>query len=384
MTGLRAVLGINGLRADLGMTGQQLDLACWALQHPERLPDLTLPQWELLIRQARRADVLARIAMQLDGRGLIDAVPPAPRNHLQAAMTLAQAQHREVKREAELICAALRGLSIPVILLKGAAYVVADLPAAQGRLFSDTDILVPKAALAEVESQLMLNGWGGTHLDNYDQRYYREWMHELPPMEHMHRHTVLDVHHNILPLTVRQPPDSARLIQAARPVPGMAGAMVLAPADMVLHSMAHLFHNDDLSHGLRDLSDVYLLLRQFGALPGFWPELLGRAAELHLQRPLHYGLWALHSLFELPIPDSVAAVSACNGPAWPVSLWMAALWRRALRTDHASTALPLNRPAHLALYLRAHWLRMPPLMLARHLSIKAWTRLTAAKLNVSE
>jgi len=41
---------------------------------------------------------------------------------------------------------------------------------------------------------------------------------------------------------------------------------------------------------------------------------------------------------------------------------------------------PLERPrpgASLArgiLYLRAHWLRMPPLMLMRHLSIKAWRR----------
>ena len=367
-----------------GVDGPQPDLACWALQHPQRLPELTLPQWELLIRQARRADVLARIAVQLDGLGLSEAVPAAPRTHLRAAMTLAQAQHREVKREAGLICDALRGLAIPVILLKGAAYVVADLPAAQGRLFSDTDILVPKAALAEVESQLMLNGWGGTHLDSYDQRYYREWMHELPPMEHRRRHTVLDVHHNILPLTVRRPPNSARLIQAARPAPGMAGVRVLAPADMVLHSMAHLFHNDDLSHGLRDLSDLDLLLQQFSALPDFWSELLDRAAELHLQRSLHYGLWALHRLFDLPIPDPVAAVSARHGPAWPTSLWMAALWRRALRTDHASTALPFNRPAHAALYLRAHWLRMPPLMLARHLSIKAWMRLTASPQNAPE
>lgn len=375
MTGLGTIPGIHG---------PQPDLACWALQHPQRLPDLTLPQWELLIRQARRADVLARIAVQLDGLGLTEAVPAAPRTHLRAAMTLAQAQHREVKREAGLICAALRGLAIPVVLLKGAAYVVADLPAAQGRLFSDTDILVPKAALADVESQLMLNGWGGTHLDSYDQRYYREWMHELPPMEHRHRHTVLDVHHNILPLTVRRPPDSARLIEAARPVPGMAGARVLAPADMVLHSMAHLFHNDDLSHGLRDISDLNLLLQQFRALPDFWPELLDRAAELHLQRPLHYGLWALHCLFGLPIPEPVLAVSARHGPAWPASLWMTALWRRGLRTDHASTALPLHRPAHWALYLRAHWLRMPPLMLARHLSIKAWMRLTAASPNAPE
>jgi hypothetical protein len=36
-------------------------------------------------------------------------------------------------------------------------------------------------------------------------------------------------------------------------------------------------------------------------------------------------------------------------------------------------ALESDRPlARRALYIRAHWLRMPPLMLARHLAIKAF------------
>jgi hypothetical protein len=29
----------------------------------------------------------------------------------------------------------------------------------------------------------MLAGWAATHHDAYDQRYYRQWMHELPPMQ---------------------------------------------------------------------------------------------------------------------------------------------------------------------------------------------------------
>jgi hypothetical protein len=34
--------------------------------------------------------------------------------------------------------------------------------------------------------------------------------------------------------------------------------------------------------------------------------------------------------------------------------------------------------ARWLLYLRAHWVRMPPLMLARHLSYKAYLRWTGA------
>ncbi len=86
-------------------------------------------------------------------------------------------------------------------MLKGAAYLVADLPSSAGRLFSDVDILVPKPRLPEVESHLTMHGWMTTHHSGYDQRYYRERMHELPPMEHVHRGTTIDVHHTILPET---------------------------------------------------------------------------------------------------------------------------------------------------------------------------------------
>jgi hypothetical protein len=50
---------------------------------------------------------------------------------------------------------------------------------------------------------------------------------------------------------------------------------------------------------------------------------------------------------------------------------MDALFLRVLQPDHPSTADSLTPLAHRALYLRAHWLRMPPLLLAYHLTHKA-------------
>lgn len=354
------------------------DWACWALRHVEQLPALRPAQWDTLLRQAHRADVLARLAVLLDEAALLEAVAPAPRVHLRAALAVARAQRGEVRREAALIAEALAELAIPVILLKGAAYVLAGLPAAQGRLFSDVDILVPLAAINQAEGALMLQGWLGSHHDAYDQRYYREWMHELPPMEHMQRQTVLDVHHNILPLTARHPPDAALLIADSRPVAAAPGLRVLAPVDMVLHSMCHLLHNDELSHGLRDLSDLDLLLRHFGASePGFWPALCARAERLQLRRVLHHGLWATGEFFATPVPAEVQAHCRPWGPGVLLAPLMRALWRRGLRGPHQDAALPGQGAALFLLYLRAHGLRMPPLMLLRHLSYKAWKRLAA-------
>jgi len=149
---------------------------------------------------------------------------------------------------------------------------------------------------------------------------------------------------------------------------------VLAPADMVLHSMTHLFHNEELSHGLRDLSDLDLLLRHFATAAGFWPALTARARELDLARPLYYGLRHVHRLLGTPVPAEALTAIAADGPRWPLNRGMDVLWNRALRPAHASAADRWTAPSLWLLYVRAHWLRMPPPLLARHLAIKAWRR----------
>ncbi len=342
-----------------------------ALARPDTLADLPLPHWELLLRQARSAGLHARLAARLQALGALDAVPAAPRAHLDAALLLARAQHEEIRREAAHLSRALAPLGLAPVLLKGAAYVAAGLPAAQGRLFSDTDILVPHARIAEVERQLELHGW---HMDPgisaYDQHYYRAWMHELPPMTHRRRFTVVDVHHALLPRTARQHPDTALLLAASEPS-ALDGVRVLAPADMVLHAMTHLLRNEEFSHGLRDLSDIDALLRHFAAADaGFWSALLARAHELQLARELHYGLRAARRLLATPVPDDALHAAAQAAPGPVRQALMDALWACALRCPHTSTRLPLTGAALCLLYLRAHWLRMPPGLLLRH----AWTK----------
>jgi hypothetical protein len=48
------------------------------------------------------------------------------------------------------------------------------------------------------------------------------------------------------------------------------------------------------------------------------------------------------------------------------------LFARALMPLHASCAGALSAPARWLLYVRGNWLRMPPLLLARHLFHKAF------------
>ncbi|MGD2064112.1 MAG: nucleotidyltransferase family protein [Nitrospirota bacterium] len=351
-----------------------LDQLTPVLREPQCLTTLGLAEWDLLIRQARRADLLPRLCILLAEQGALDAVPERPRNHLLAARVVADKHAQQVRWEISRIRRALAPTGLPLLLLKGAAYLAAGLPPARGRLFTDIDLLVPKEGLQAVERILLFHGWVTTHLDAYDQRYYRQWMHELPPLRHMHRHSILDVHHTILPETARLHPDPDKLRAAARPVPGMDGVQVLAPTDMVLHSATHLFHDGELNHGLRDLVDLDDLLRHFGADERFWRHLVRRAEELQLTRPLYYALRYTRSILGTPVPDAVMAAADAGRPPTPANAVMGALLRRALAPEHSTCDDRLTGVARWLLYVRSHYLRMPLCLLVPHLVRKSLKR----------
>ncbi len=369
------------------MAFDQINLVLAALAGRDTGKTWTIEQWSGLFQQARASGVLLRVANRLTDRTDLKPLhanpdhaqpwPTAAEKHLESALRIVTAQRAEVDRELAHLRAALVDFPAPIVLLKGAAYVAAGLPAAAGRVFTDIDIMVPKAVINQAESLLMLGGWITTHHNEYDQRYYRQWMHELPPMQHIHRRTVLDLHHTILPETARLRPDPAKLFADAVPASRAPGFHVLAPTDMVLHSMTHLFMNEDLSHALRDLSDLDLLIRGFSEAPtlggqaSFFDQLAARASELDLQRPLFYGLTFTHELLDTPVPTSALMALSAMGPSGPIRWFMLNIWRQVFGTTKPAHADWKLRFATLALYVRGHWLRMPPLLLIRHLTIKA-------------
>ena len=334
------------------------------------------PQWTLLVQQARASQLLTRLAYLLEAAGDFPRVPAGPLHHLESSRVLSRSHEDAVRWEVSRIHAALQSAGIPCVLLKGAAYVMAELPAARGRWFSDIDIMVPRASLAEAEAALGRFGWVGTHTDDpYDQRYYREWMHEIPPMMHKRRKTTLDVHHSILPLTARLKPDAAKLFAAAVPIDGQDDLRVLAPADMVLHSATHLFWDGEFHHGLRDLVDLDDLLRHFGARdPGFWQALVDRAFEMELAQPLFYGLRYAQRFLGTPVPEFVQQAIDPAGPSRVMRPMMDALFDRALMPDHSTCSDRLTPTARWLLFVRAHYLRMPLRLLVPHLTRKAWRR----------
>ena len=194
--------------------------------------------------------------------------------------------------------------------------------------------------------------------DGYDDGYYRRWMHELPPLIHRTRDRMIDVHHTILPLTARPRPDAAALIAASVALEN--GLRILSPADIIVHAAAHLFADGDLAGGLRNLWDIDRLLREFDS-PGFLARRSDERARLHqLAGPVARALRLAHRLYGTPVDRAVAGRFGLADRLFEARLLARNGWgqekRKALR---------------FAFYVRSHWLRMPPLMLARHLWVKA-------------
>jgi hypothetical protein len=247
-----------------------------------------------------------------------------------------------------------------VVLLKGAAFHAAGLDACVGRSVGDLDILVPRARIERVEQALLEAGWERLKdAEGYDDLYYRQWMHELPPLIHRTRDRMIDVHHTILPLTARPTPDAAAMI--ADSVALANGLHILSPADMIVHAAAHLIADGDLAGGLRNLWDIDRLLRQFAAAdPGFWATLDQRARRHQLRGAVRRAVRLAHQLYATPVPEG-----------WRARRPADALFRARLLARNA-WGQEKRKGLRLAFYVRSHWLRMPPLMLARHL----WTKAT--------
>ena len=351
------------------------DLVSQVFRNPYTIRSFSLADWDRLIRQARRAGLQARLRGVLELHGQLASVPYEARSHLDAAATLAEKQQIAVRWEIDKITEALSGIAFLPIILKGGAYVMAGLPAATGRMFNDIDILVPRELLGPVEAALMLAGWHPSGLSDYDDRYYRRWMHEIPPMQHIKRATVIDVHHAILPDTARYHPDPAKLRSQAIAVDHMENIRVLAPEDMLLHSATHLFHDGDLPHGLRDLTDLDLLFQHFSKDANFWERLQARAQELGLGRPLFYAVRYTQHFLATPIPESFMDQLQTAAPSRATLTLMDAIFTRALAPDHVSCSDTLTPMARKAAYVRAHWLRMPLHLLLPHLFHKAFFEL---------
>lgn len=378
-----------------------------ALRDPASVAALSPGAWTDLLAIARAEALAGTLAYRVAGQPMPEPVAAMLADHRAAADT----GMRVALWEAEMCRRALDPLGIKTILLKGTAYAAAGMLAARGRQIGDLDILVPRDRIDQAEKALLAAGWEWVKEDAYDDAYYRQWMHELPPMIHKDRDRMIDVHHTVLPLTARITPDADAMIAGAIPLPsrlranwivppaqsetaggsfafaglgeGMSvhstthtdppltppasgrGTYILSPEDRICHAAAHLFADGDLQGGLRNLWDIHCLIEEGDGESERESETDDFLARVE-DRASQHGLAATVRR----AARHASALYGCNIPP---------AWQSADSLDRRITPRLLARngwgqETHKALrqafYIRSHWLRMPPLMLTRHL----WTK----------
>jgi hypothetical protein len=137
------------------------------MREPARIAGLSLRDWDVLIPQARQSGLLGRLALAAERAVGLEAIPERPANHLRSALALIEKHRRDVVYELDRVGHSLRRVLPRIVLLKGAAYVAGGLPPAQGRVFSDIDILVPIERLPAVEAALTISGWRFGKISQY-------------------------------------------------------------------------------------------------------------------------------------------------------------------------------------------------------------------------
>lgn len=335
------------------------------MRSPQSVAHLCDADWNEIVELGRKSQLLGQLAARLHDAKVMDGVPASVRRHLELARLTTQRRSESAQWEIATLRRAIRP-SIPLVLLKGCAYLACADDNAAGRFFSDIDILVWRENLSEVESDLVSVGWKPSRVNDYDQGYYRNWMHEVPPMEHVRRHTVLDLHHAINPPVSRFYINPDRLFE--RMIEVQPGVYVLAAIDRVIHCALHLLQEGEPKKLLRDLYDLHRLLGQHHGSDDGMQKLRHRGHELGVAASLETAVGAAQTLFaEVPKQKIRTAwlhacieLAACEANGRPT-------WRGEL--------------AGIVVLAHSHWMKMPLRLLLPHLVRKSVMRMKSKEYN---
>ncbi len=347
------------------------------LKNPKAMLDLDIKDWNKLLLEAHLLKLRARIAHDAQDTGLWEQIPEAVQRILTNARIDATARQRKILWEVNRIRRALFDFDDKIILVKGVAYLIKGLRCAKGRVSVDVDILVDKKNIDKVENFLFLAGYGSHELNDYDQQYYRKWAHEIPPLLHPDRMIEVDVHHTILQITNRLSPKIDLMIKAAVTVED--NIQVLCNEDMLLHSIVHQFIDGAIKASLRNLLEQHDMIMEFSEDPDFWPSLMAKTDEFNFGRPVFYCLRYCQFFLRTKIPENVVSWADKARPNWFMLKVMDWMVLRTMVPFGVGRSKFADYIATNGLYIRSHWLRMPPVMLAGHLLHKFIRRLPFVK-----
>lgn len=204
--------------------------------------------------------------------------------------------------------------SIPTIILKGPA--LAHLGLGMARVFRDLDILVRPSDLSRVDTLLRQHGYAGFPCFSHDyHRIYRR--------EHQDRTSVLEIHFDIFDRNRAYVPDVQGIWSRSRAAT-VYGLSVHVPSisDHLLLAIMQLPHHH---WSMRIVLDIWQLAVRWASEVD-WKVFFDTARAWQISALAKSTFYALGSLFGIPLPPEVLAMSRPNGyferAQWQVSAFV--------------------------------------------------------------
>lgn len=293
------------------------------LRNPDCLRTLELSEWDRLVPLAVHLELLPQIARRVSERPWWSSLSTRVRQRLSQEIQASDFNETCIRFELRQLQRILSPVCDRLVLLKGAAYMQAGFVWAAGRRTSDVDLLVPESSLPEIESALADEGYRkNDDLSAKDDRYYRRWLHEIPPMQHEHRRVEVDVHFRLLPLADPLSFSVAEEIARSVPLPGTS-FRILDRVDRVLHAILNLARTGEFRRAIRDLWDLRCMIHMAtdfdsaGPRHDFfdWDEFLARVEARCLQRSAADILLLMDEVLGPELPAAVLRQLADGDPS---------------------------------------------------------------------
>jgi hypothetical protein len=286
---------------------RQLLLACChARARPLKLARFVrgAVDWDRLLERAERLGLAAFLRTTLTP--LADRTgPPA-----EVLRRLDYVYYQQAIRNAQLgtslqeVLLTLSRYGVPTIVLKGAALAQLVYGNIALRPMVDLDVLVQARDLDLAERlvrelrYVAYEGWRPAE-------WYRRHHHHLAPYHSPDGWSCVEVHQHIFPLDLGVQVPIEDLWHRARPADlGPAPALVLAPADLLLHLCVALSAVEHFVGGLRTLCDIAAAIKRY-EMELDWACLLESARLYGLEKHVYYGLWPAWYLVGADVPTHV-------------------------------------------------------------------------------
>jgi hypothetical protein len=341
------------------------DLVIRIYVFPQSSAELSFEQWQNLVLILRHQQLLACYSARFKQAGNFDSIPTRVKRHFLNADVIAANHKQQVQFEAAELQRDLSEKGRDLIFLKGAGYTLSNAKVCEGRIYNDIDLLTDKQSVSDLEKKLCMLGWLSQKLTSHDEKYYRKWAHEIPPLRHGKRGTIVDIHHNIVPIISGRHIDVDLFVKHS--VKTAEGFQVLSFPAMTLHSLIHLFFNEEVKKGYRDLIDIHTLMTSNNNKE-FWLTLIRLSKETGFGLELFLACRYTQRFLSTQIPEYVVSEISQFQP-WNIGL-LDFIYNKTLKPNHPICQSTFFGLAEFLVLIRGHFQKMPPHILAYHLFTK--------------